>query len=89
MFYDQDYEFPEVLDVIFSFNGNGIIESLNISTLAYVSKYVKVGEYSHRFRTFLGHGEIKDEEEPEVPVVKPAEKTLERKSVGHPLSQKI
>lgn len=89
VFYDQGYEFPEVLDVTFSFNGNGIIESLNISTLAYVSKYVKVGEYSHRFRTFLGHGEIKYEEEPKVPVVKPAEKTLERKTVGHPLSQKI
>lgn len=64
MFYQEGYGYPGIYDVLISFNNKGVINELTIIFLIYIDKFVKVGEFSHKFLTNEQYDLIKYEETP-------------------------
>ena len=64
MFYQEEYGYPGIYDVLISFDNKGVINEVILNSLIYIDKFVKVEEFSHRFITPEQYDSIKYEETP-------------------------
>ena len=64
MLYQEGYGYPGIYDVLISFNNKGVIDELTLISLIYIDKFVKVGEFSHKFLTPEQYNSFKYEETP-------------------------
>ena len=70
MFYQEGCSYPGIYYVLLSFNDKGVINELTINYLIYIHRFIKVGEFSHKFFTNEQYDLIKYEETPKRLILK-------------------
>lgn len=66
IFHNNGYELPSILDVTFNFANNGLIKEVDILTLVYINKFIKVSSTKKSLNANKMINKIKYEEEPNI-----------------------